>query len=77
MRSLVLFVAAAAVSAPVSAQSLPDWAAPSAPASRSSAPPPAPGGGGGAPPQQVPIDGGLALLAIAGAGYAARKLRQS
>jgi len=29
------------------------------------------------PPDQVPVDGGLSLLALAGAGYAARKLRQS
>ena len=28
-------------------------------------------------PNQVPVDGGLSLLALAGAGYAARKLRQS
>jgi hypothetical protein len=28
-------------------------------------------------PSQVPVDGGLSLLALAGAGYAARKLRQS
>jgi hypothetical protein len=28
-------------------------------------------------PPQVPVDGGLSLLALAGAGYAARKLRQS
>ena len=34
--------------------------------------PPDPGG----PVQQVPLDGGLALLALAGAGLAARKLRQ-
>jgi hypothetical protein len=29
------------------------------------------------PEQEVPVDGGLSLLALAGAGYAARKLRQS
>jgi hypothetical protein len=27
-------------------------------------------------PDQVPVDGGLALLAAAGAGYAVRKLNQ-
>ena len=27
-------------------------------------------------PSPVPVDGGLSLLALAGAGYAARKLRQ-
>ena len=32
---------------------------------------PAPGGA----PTQVPLDGGLSLLALAGAGYAARRLR--
>ena len=74
MRLLALSVAAAAFVAPASAQSLPDWAAPSAPTTQSQTPPP-PGGGGGSAPQQVPLDGGLALLAIAGAGYAARKLR--
>ena len=37
--------------------------------------PPPPGGGN--PPAQVPIDGGLSLLAIAGGAYAVRKLRQS
>jgi len=29
------------------------------------------------PPDDIPVDGGLSLLALAGAGYAARKLRQS
>jgi hypothetical protein len=33
-------------------------------------PPTLPGG-----PTQVPVDGGLALLAAAGAGYAVRKLK--
>ena len=63
---------------------LPSWAEPSTPES---------GGAGGvatpegvqtkdAPslpgdPQQVPVDGGLALLAAAGAGYAVRKLGES
>jgi len=58
---------------------LPDWAAPAA--IESSTPespgpdiaymPPMPGGA----PAQVPVDGGLSLLALAGAGYAARRLR--
>ena len=30
----------------------------------------------GSAPAQVPVDGGLSLLALAGAGYAARKLRR-
>ncbi len=57
-------------------QSLPDWAAPSAAAPAlptdnfGPGPPPPP-----PPPPPVPIDGGLSLLAIAGAGYAAKKLR--
>jgi hypothetical protein len=38
-------------------------------------PPDVPPGNG--PPDQIPVDGGLSLLALAGAGYAARKLRQS
>lgn len=31
--------------------------------------------GGGTNPNPIPIDGGLSLLALVGAGYAARKLR--
>ncbi|MEM8601158.1 MAG: hypothetical protein AAGF99_14655 [Bacteroidota bacterium] len=65
---------------PAAAQSLPDWAAPSVPPSASppafeetptEAVPTLPGA-----PTQVPIDGGLGLLALAGAGYAVRKLKQ-
>ena len=64
------------------AQSLPDWAAPSeqdatggptsVPSAPNSAllPPTVPG-----TPSPVPLDGGLTLLALAGAGLAARKLR--
>lgn len=72
-----------ALAAPAAlAQSLPDWAAPSpvthdaatadaaleaaAAAAEDAAPP---------PPPPIPVDGGLALLALAGAGLAARKLR--
>lgn len=41
-----------------------------------------PGPGGGPPPPppapaQVPIDGGLALLALAGGAYAVKKLRRA
>jgi hypothetical protein len=36
-----------------------------------------PGTPGEEPPQQIPVDGGLALLAVAGAGYAVRKLRNT
>ncbi|HEX8385455.1 MAG TPA: hypothetical protein VF576_04685 [Rubricoccaceae bacterium] len=71
--SLLLVAPAALAAGP---QSLPDWAAPAAPA--------APAGtaamGGGPPdppppPPAVPLDGGLSLLALAGAGYATKKLR--
>lgn len=66
---------------PSSSTGLPSWAEPSTGsdlgASRSdfsgpvaNDPPDLPG-----PPDQVPVDGGLALLAVAGAGYAIRKLR--
>ena len=73
------------------AQGLPDWAAPSAreavspPAAGGAASlvPCPPGqtsdGMGGCipnPPTQVPVDGGLGLLALAGAGLAARRLRR-
>ena len=61
---------------------LPSWAEPSSGQSQSSAigsknvqtnnGPPAPPGD----PEQVPVDGGLALLAAAGAGYAVRKLNE-
>ena len=62
---------------PASAQSLPGWAAPSdaapvaAPPTSQTMPPTTP-----STPAQVPLDGGLGLLALAGAGYAAHKLRQ-
>jgi hypothetical protein len=58
--------------ATVSAQGLPGWAAPSGSSGApeaANAPPPPP------PPEQVPIDGGLALLGLAGAGYAVKRLR--
>ena len=60
------------------AQSLPWWAVPSTPAvssgpSAAMAPPVLPGGG--AAPAQVPLDGGLSLLALAGGAYAVRRLR--
>lgn len=56
---------------------LPSWAEPGqyspgpGHAPQSSSPPTLPGA-----PTQMPIDGGLALLAAAGAGYAAHRLRQ-
>lgn len=63
------------------AQEMPSWAAPSNDggfAVRSDSDPP----GAFDPPElptdppPVPVDGGLALLALAGAGYAARRLRR-
>jgi hypothetical protein len=77
--SRLLLLAALLVAAPASAESvqnLPDWAAPSAQAPAPAAdatsllPPDPP-----APPPPVPVDGGLTLLALAGAGYAAKRLR--
>lgn len=75
---LSLIVAAPVLAAETSAPGgVPDWAAPSgvtAPAPTAHAgpgvpPPPPP------PPPPVPLDGGLTLLALAGAGYAGKKLR--
>lgn len=65
-----------------SSTELPSWAEPSSPdpsrtgsslgnknaTTNAPAPP--------SPPSRVPVDGGIALLAAAGAGYAVRKLRQ-
>ena len=75
--ALAFIVAAPAVMA----QSVPDWAAPTphaadaavpvdpavVAAAEAAQPPP--------PPPPVPVDGGLALLALAGAGLAARRMR--
>lgn len=63
-----------------SPSNLPDWAEPSQSQDDSfvgqdagaKATPPGPP----SDPQQVPVDGGLALLAAAGAGYAVRKLNE-
>ncbi|MEM6326560.1 MAG: hypothetical protein AAF791_05525 [Bacteroidota bacterium] len=65
----------------VAAQQVPSWAESGSTAETSEAPvaeermgpgppPPPP------PPPGVPIDGGLGLLALAGAGYAAHRLRR-
>lgn len=65
-----------------SAESLPEWAEPRTEGSgfgasshqegvSTHAPPPPP-----EDPPQLPVDGGLSLLAAAGAGYALRKLRK-
>jgi hypothetical protein len=57
---------------------LPDWAAPSSPEPGTNkdgvekmVTPPSPPSN----PSRIPVDGGLALLAAAGAGYAVRKLK--
>jgi len=75
----VLVLSFVAVSMPAAAQSVPSWASPIGgadsapdPTPPMMAPPNAPG-----TPTQVPVDGGLGLLALAGAGYAARRLRKS
>jgi hypothetical protein len=62
------------------AQEMPSWAAPSNDggfAVRSDSDPPGAFEPPDLPPNPppVPVDGGLALLALAGAGYAARRLR--
>ena len=77
---LVAFIAAPVLAeeAPALAQEVPNWAAPSAqnpyetngPALDAVNGPGLPG-----TPAPVPLDGGLALLALAGAGLAAKKLR--
>ena len=58
---------------------LPSWAEPKASSEQGSLPPSA--GTNDTPPpppiDQVPVDGGLVLLAAAGAGYAVRRLRKS
>ena len=41
------------------------------------APPPDPGGTGGGTPVGAPIDGGLGILLVLGAGYGAKKLYQA
>ncbi len=78
LSSLVLFgavVLAAPAALADDVGGLPSWAAPSSPppaapaAAPSMVPAPPP------PPDPVPLDGGLGLLALAGAGYAAKKLR--
>lgn len=73
MRALA-FLLLLAFATPVMAQTVPDWAAPvetekAAEAPTNAAAPP--------PPPPIPVDGGLVLLALAGAGLAARKLRAS
>lgn len=76
--ALSFILAAPALAVETTPGGVPDWAAPStaatAPATSSQlgpgGPPPPP-----PPPPPVPLDGGLTLLALAGAGYAGKKLR--
>jgi len=70
---------------PTHTSQLPDWAEPATPSSKRTTKkegggikqemetrqPELPGD-----PEQVPVDGGVALLAVAGAGYAVRKLNE-
>ena len=65
------------VGAQTNVQPLPDWLTPQAP-TPDAAPPPSfsPPGDACCDPPPVPVDGGLSLLALAGAGYAARHLRK-
>lgn len=79
MRLPLLVATVALGGAAALAQSVPSWADPTEPTaqsvpgplSNSTAPPPTPFA-----PAAVPVDGGLGLLALAGAALAARKLRQ-
>ena len=78
MRVLSLLAVLAAM-APAAAQSVPSWAAPSdAPPVSATVPGPddGPGTPGDPGPAEVPLDGGLGLLALAGGAYAARRLRR-
>jgi len=74
---LFVFALSLTIAGSVFAQGVPDWAAPIPPDERTVEPS---SGTGGTPPANpftpapVPIDGGLALLALAGAGLAARLL---
>ena len=74
--ALLMVLAAPALAMDASDPSVPDWAAPSS-ANPYDAPSVAAVDGPGIPsaPAPVPLDGGLSLLALAGAGYAAKKLR--
>jgi len=81
MRFIAIALALAFIGDFAIAQRVPDWAAPIPPDERTADP--AESGSAGTPPANpftpaaVPIDGGLALLALAGAGLAARRLRQT
>ena len=81
LAALVL-LAAPAAGAQGLPQSLPDWLQPQSAQGPDDPPgfPGTPGGPQGPPgfpsaPEPVPIDGGLSLLALAGAGYAVHRLR--
>ena len=76
--ALLAAPAAFAEDVPSAAQDVPSWAAPSTSNPyESNGPAVEAVDGPGLPgtPTPVPLDGGLGLLALAGAGYAAKKLR--
>lgn len=66
-----------AAAAQTNVQPLPDWLTPQ-PQTVEAPPPQAfpQAGDNCCDPPPVPVDGGLSLLALAGAGYAARRLRK-
>ena len=74
---LALLLLVGLFASPLLAQQIPDWAAPSPSNPYEATESTAASMGPGVPPQPaaVPLDGGLSLLALAGAGYAAKKLR--
>ena len=76
-RFLFIVVLGVAVPLPLTAQEMPEWAAPQEPPVREAPQESAPVlPGDPSLPPSVPVDGGLALLALAGAGYAAHRLRR-
>ena len=70
VRTVLVLLLSAGLAVPLAAQEMPDWAAPQDP------PPPVKRVGPELPddPDPVPLNG-LALLALAGTGYAVRRLR--
>ena len=80
LAAMIALASAAASFSPAAAQSLPEWAAPSRgvgdPPPVEGDPPCPPLGCSGGGPEEVPVDGGLALLALAGGAYACGRLRE-
>ena len=76
MRALPTLLLALFLAVPVAAQSLPSWGRPTEAADDLFIDPNDGVTPGAAPaPVEVPVDGGLGLLALAGGAYAARRLR--